>query len=367
MAQQIFRTHLAWILALAALGCQPETPLAARASAPPPASPTPAAPMATPTPAGVVATLAPASTPPAAAGTATPSVEPSTLPGASVDSDLAQDDEAAVESLLDSDELKGYLPNDLIHDGGVILYQTLALGTATRQRLGCAGPTDPPEIWKRQGEEGGGRQLHVRKAAGMGDVALAEIKYPDRGTFVYRDGGPAVRKKFVETFRRQIQLERMGKQWRPTALGPITVESQGGKSGLDIKTAGVFRAGATTAAMSFDEQDTLVSLKTPLPTFQAGESVRVEAEVADKQACDLFVFAYLVGGNDRSRQRLYDDGTNGDRVAGDGIFSGSFVIPATPGPRHLAVNVLDPTVFTPGGLYRSNVVGMTFKVEKPSP
>ncbi|MDB5099946.1 MAG: hypothetical protein JWM80_4367 [Cyanobacteria bacterium RYN_339] len=366
MAQQ--RTHrqlactLALAGALAAIGCQPEAPPTAlrTAVAPTPSAEGTLAPIAASTPVGVVATLRPASAAPTALPTSTPSAQPS----ASVDSDLAQDDEAAVESLLDSDELKGYLPNDLIHDGGVILYQTLGLGAAARQKLGCAGPADPPEIWKRQGEGGDGRQLHVRKVAGQPGVAIAEIKYPDHGTFVYKDGGTAVRKKFVETFRRQIQLERTGKQWRPTALSPITVESQGGKSGLDLQAVNVFRPGTASAALSFAADDRMVSLKDPLPAFQAGSSVRVEVEVTDKQACDLFVFAYLVGGNDRTRQRLFDDGTNGDRTAGDGLYTGTFVIPATPGARHLAVDVLEPTVFTPGGVYRSNVVGMTFQVEK---
>jgi hypothetical protein len=359
MAQ--LRNPMPMLLALLALGCQPEAPVVPRSAAV--ATTMPAAtlaPVATATPAGVVATLAPASQAPAAS--ATPLAVATRMP-ASVDSDLPQEDEAAVESLLDSDELKAYLPADLIHDGGVILYDLL--GAGARQRLGCAGPADPPEVWKRQGEGEDGRQLKLRKDAGKQGKALAEIRYPDRGTFVYKDGGQTVRKKYVETFRREIQLERSGKQWRPTAIGPITVESQGGKSGLEIKAAGLFRTGSPTPAASFDEQDTLVSLLEPLPTFQAGEAVRVEAEVQDKQACDLFVFAYVVGGNDRTRQRLYDDGSNGDRVAGDGIYAGAFVLPATAGTRHLAINVLEPTVFTPGGVYRSNVVGMTFKVEKP--
>jgi hypothetical protein len=288
------------------------------------------------------------------------------LPTAGIDSDLDQADEAAVESLIDSADIKALLTADLIHDGGVILYQTLASKdniAARRPRAGCGGVDAPPDQWKRQSQEKGGRQLKLRRVPGANGQAVVDYTQVSRGLLTYRDADGPARKAFVETATRRMKLARHGSKWELAGVSPLVIAAKNGKAGLDLTSVAVFRSGSATPAFGFDGDDKVLKLDGEIPAFATGETLRVECDVTDKQGCQAFIYAHLVGASDRTRQQLYDDGTNGDRVADDGIYSGNFVLPATPGQRHIAIEVLDPSTFAAGGLYRSNGVAMNFRVE----
>ncbi|MFP5501966.1 MAG: choice-of-anchor X domain-containing protein [Candidatus Sericytochromatia bacterium] len=326
-------------------------------------------------------------TPPAIAPT--PSVvAPTPLPEATVDSDLAPDDAAAIENLLDSEQILAYLPADLINDGGVILYQTLAVpdgppgdeggepvrttqtGSDAADAGGPPAASAPPVSWKRLEGERGGRQLVLRRQdatqAGVEKRAQVVVRYPMRGELAYRESPSSepVRKRYTQMFQRVFVFQLQENRWRLSRLSPIHMESQGGRSGLEIASFRAFATGSETAALTLTDRDRLIAPE-EAPVFRPGQSIRVEAEVDSNRRGEFFVFAHLAGRSDRSRQLLVDDGTNGDRLAGDGIYSGTFAVPATEGLRHFALDVIDATTFTPGGLYRSNSLGLTFRVQAP--
>lgn len=303
-----------------------------------------------------------------------------TLPPATVDSDLAMEDQAAIENLLDTEALEAYMPSDLINDGGVILYRTMAASRAGDRKdaenekvtIAQAGraPAEPPEIWGRQIKEGGSRfrQLQLRREPGQGNQkgARVTLRFPMRGVFAYKyPGAQAVSKPFIQTFRRDFRFTGDENGWTLASVSPIQYESRAGHSGLEFASVAVYRGTETTPA--FEPLNTLDRFLpiAELPTFKAGEALRVEVQLATARQKDAFVFAHLVGNAERSRQALRDDGLEGDRVAGDGIYTRLVNAPATAGLRHFGVDILSPGAFTPGGAYRANALGMTFRVEAP--
>lgn len=308
-----------------------------------------------------------------------PAVEAaSPLPEATVDSDLAPEDQTAIEQLLDSEQIQAYLPADLINDGGVILYQTLAMRDdreATPVRTsqtntpdaasGPPTPSAPPASWKRLEGERGGRQLELRRQDGE-KRARVVVRYPMRGVLAYREsaGSTPVRQRYTQTFQRVFVFHLQENRWRLSQLSPVHMESQGGRSGLEITSFQAFAAGSDTPALTLTDRDRLIGPE-EMPTFAPGQSVRLEAAIDNTRRGEFFVFAHLAGRTDRSRQRLVDDGTQGDRVAGDGLYSGTFAVPATEGMRHFALDVIDASTFTLGGKYRSNALGLTFRVQAP--
>lgn len=300
------------------------------------------------------------------------------LPAASVDSDLASEDQAAIVNLLDTEALEAYLPSDLINDGGVILYRTLAAPKADERKEKVAitqtnrveAPAEPPEIWGRRIQEGGARfrQLKLRKDTADGNKkrAVATLRYPMRGLFAYKyPNAKAVSTPFVQTFKRDFRFVADEKGWALAEVSPIQYESKAGHSGLEFASLAVYRGSESTPAFTpLNTLDRFLGTGA-LPAFQPGETIRVEVMLQTARNKDAFVFAHLVGNAERNRQQLRDDGLEGDRVAGDGIYTRSITLPDSPGLRHFGVDILAPSSFAPGGAYRSNALGMTFRVEAP--
>lgn len=363
---------LASALILTALGCQASPVPAQTASTQgmPQRTATIVAPSASPA-ASPTGLAEPLSSPSSPADTADDTV-PVALASASVDTDLPQDDETAIESLVDSDEVKAYLPATLIHDGGVILYQLLGAGLAPMEavasdaagRKACAGPAAPPDAWSRSTTAIGKHQLRVRRVPGTKDQATVKVTWQDSGTLDYRSTSQSgrTRKRIVEDNVRSLQLQRTGSSWHVTGLTPIAVTSDGGHAGLDLQQVRIYHGQDTKPTLDFDEQAPMLPLGSGELLAAPGDTLRVEVEVTDKKACPIFVFAHLVGGASHTRQRLLDDGTQGDVSSGDGVYSGLFVVPATQGLYHIAVDTLLPSSFQSGGVYRANGLGMSFTV-----
>jgi hypothetical protein len=303
------------------------------------------------------------------------------LPAAAVDSDLESGDQTAIENLLNSEALEAYLPSDLINDGGVILYQTLAARETKQEKDGAdkdatpvaiaddTAPAQPPARWVRQNIERSGRQAQLRRLGNGGSDRRAQVvvRYDQRGQFVYQDptdSKGARRKNFRQKFERVLRFGLKGGEWTLLDFSPVRMENKDGQSGLDVQSLQVFQPGAASAAVSLTTFDRFVT-PAEVPTFKPGETLRAEVTMKSRKGSAAFLFAHVVGTNDRAKQRLMDDGTNGDRVAGDGVYTGSFVVPGGAGMRHFGIDVLDPVVFTPKGKYNSNTLGLTFKVKAP--
>jgi hypothetical protein len=328
-----------------------------------PVNPTPAAP-----PANAVQSEAPP--------TQQPPV-PVTLASPSIDSDLDAEDNAAIENLLDSDDMEAYMPADLIHDGGVILFRTMATRKDTADRPTPVAVADadaslavaPPEDWRRTEGRRGGRQLTLRKEAGSdqstilsGKRARVVVKYGVAGQLIFNTNGRRVAKPFSQQFSRTFKFKLAEARWQLDELTPLQHESQGGRSGIDLDHVALYGAGEDKPRAEVAKDERFIS-PADVPTFAPGESVRLEVKATQKKDAPVFVYAYMVGGTDRSRMLLKDDGTLGDEKAGDGIHTATFAVPTTPGLRHFGVDVINAAAFQPAGLVRSNGLGLSFRVQ----
>lgn len=351
---------LAIALAIAA-GCQP---------APPPEAPGPhatASPAVTPLPSATPSTQT--SEIVAVASPTAPADTP--LPAASADSNLDSTDQSAVEDVLNSDEVAQYLPDDLIHDGGVILFRTLSMPDAAANGgasgSGAAGtaPLSPPAIWARQNIEHGGRQdkLRLAKDPATGErLVNATLRYVMRGELAYRPSqGRAVRKRFAEVFERDLRLRLKNNRWRLDSFSPIQITSLPLDNGPAIDSVKLYPAGGTLPLESLTGTDHWLAPGDE-PAIAPGSSVRVEVQAHNRDGGSVFVFADLVGASDRNREQLYDDGTHGDLTANDGTYTAVFAVPETEGLRHFAIDVIDPVSFAPGGLYGSLAWGLSVRV-----
>jgi hypothetical protein len=342
-------------LALAVTGClaqgQAVTPPA------PSAAPTSAANLETMSPAPTASELPPVMTPPA------------------IDSDLDAEDNAAIENALNSDDLAAYMPADLIHDGGVILFRTLAnkddSGGKRSQTDNAAATAEAPNDWRRVESRKGGRQLNVRREApaqpsiNSHGRAKVQVRYNVAGRFIVKANGREVTKQFNQLFTRTFRFELKDAKWQLAELTPLQHESQGGRSGVDISRVAVYQGDASQPLHELTGDMNQSIAPETIPTLAPGANVRLEVTASQKNGNAPFVYAYVVGQTDRARVALRDDGMQGDRTAGDGIYSGAVTVPSTPGLRHLGIDVLNPAAFQPAGLVRSNGLGLSFRVQAP--
>jgi hypothetical protein len=341
-------------LALAVTGClaqgQAVTPPA------PSAAPTSSANLGTMSPGPAVTELPPVMTPPA------------------IDSDLDAEDNAAIENALNSDELSAYMPADLIHDGGVILFRTLANkddGGPKKAQTETAATTEAPNDWRRVESRKGGRQLNMRREAPTEPTAVSirrakvQVRYNVAGRFIVKANGREVTKQFNQLFTRTFRFKLESDRWQLADLTPLQHESQGGRSGVDISRVAVYQGDAAQPLHELTGDMDQPIAPDQIPTVAPGASVRLEVTASQKNGVAPFVYAYVVGATDRARVALRDDGTLGDRTAGDGVYAGTITVPATPGLRHLGIDVLNPAAFQPAGLVRSNGLGLSFRVQAP--
>ena len=368
------KSPMAWTLDFAAPAATAGKPVApnsasfAPSKAPGTALPTLGASQAPASPAATAGTPSPTAIPTAAA------IDPADpLPSPSTDSDLAPAEQAAVEQALASEDLLAYLPSELIHDGGVVLYRTMALDNENKPSAAPAAgkkPLGPPPAWARKGDGArSGPQLVLRRdcadpaACAEGDRPVrATVRYQEKGVFTFRDeAGVLQTKRYGALSSRVLLLRPTGGTYALAAASPISVTTSGGRAKLEIAQVSFFGKGSAPIAVLRDE-----GAPAPVasqPRVVGTDLSRVEVDLVDREAGEAFVFLTLPGQDPKKRLMLLDDGLGVDQVAGDGRFSGQFVVPNRPGVQHAVIDVVDPKSFLPAGAYRSNSLGFSFRVD----
>lgn len=393
------KSPLAWTLDFA-----PPLAMAGKPVAPGVASAGPAAsPTATAVPTAGTSTV-PASQAP---GTAQPSPTASIvdsaeaigpddpLPAAGTTSDLAPAEQTAVEQALTGADVLTYLPADLIHDGGVVLfthdggtsiYRTLAIGDGTRRQTDAPSPPPPPPPgpaprWGRDQTAKSGALVTLRKDCAGGDCAeggrdvRATVRYQQKGTFAY-DGMSGAGKRFGALFSRAMRFRpKPGGGYALLEVSPIGVTTNGGRMGLEILQVAVFdksqvdRSGGgqppvgelPKPILELERDDKMISPK-DTPTITGGEITRIEVQVRNRVIGAPFVFVAPPGAAADKRVQFFDDGRGDDLQAGDGRFSGHFRMPNKKGLQHVLIDVVDPQSFLPNRPFRANTMGLDFKV-----
>ncbi|MCI0528782.1 MAG: hypothetical protein L0Y56_15190, partial [Nitrospira sp.] len=97
---------------------------------------------------------------------------------------------------------------------------------------------------------------------------------------------------------------------------------------------------------SVSDPTTLFEFPSGLPTFAPGEEVVVTAKIKnqDSEGAERPSVVYLH--HDGRREPMFDDGTHGDAVAGDGIFTKTKTVGPSLGFHHAAIDALDAEVFS---------------------
>lgn len=403
--------------ALAALGCNksplswtldfaPTVSVAGKSAAPGVASPAPASSQA-PTPfptigtASQAPTQAPATAAPSASASASPTEAPEVsepidpdapLPAASITSDLAPAEQAAVEQALSSEDILPYLgSSDLIHDGGVVLlthdggvafYHTLATGDVKRQAatmplppMGPApigpAPIGPAPLWGRSEEAHSDTLLTLRKECPSGDCVagtrdvIATVHYQQKGTFTHKGQAAGTSKRFGALFTRRMRLVPKDGKYQLAAVSPIQFTTNGGRLGLEIERVSIFRQGTFDQggppSKALFPADMLLPLG-QVPFAIGGERVRLEVDLMNRGPGVPFVFASVPGAAAEKRVQFFDDGRGVDRAPGDRRYSGEVTLPEKDGLQHVLIDVLDPKSFSPEGRFRANTLGLGFRV-----
>lgn len=139
--------------------------------------------------------------------------------------------------------------------------------------------------------------------------------------------------------------------WRLVAVSPSEF-TMINPSRQTVSISKVELTGAATH-VTITDPSALLSLHPvadPFPLFREGETVKVEAAVSNTgqgYVPPTFVFLHVPigyhvfpGPRERRRLLMRDDGTHGDAVAGDGVYTAVWLVQDV-GRHHLAVDVID--------------------------
>ena len=284
-------------------------------------------------------------------------------------------DQAAIVGVMDSSELFGTELTDTSDDQDAAA-QAQAVpysGAVSIQSLSAEGSTAAtlPRFWWR------GDISLVQKDIDIsivGDTASVSVTHFLEGTFYIADdvGDTLVLwgKPFADTIVRHAQFVREIAGWKLAAISPVDANL----TNLDQQTVGITWLGASVGGepvWETDAPDNLFEVPGELPTFSTGEEVLVEVQVENSTTSGLnpaqFVFLHRPGPGlfgKRKRDLMFDDGTNGDVTAGDGIYSRTYTIGPCKGRHFAAVDVIDSATFAQlEAPYNSTAWGMPYIVQ----
>jgi hypothetical protein len=292
------------------------------------------------------------------------------LPAASIDSTLGADEDVLVAAALASDELTGFLQTDLVHDGGVVLFRSLALpealavrqaGPDAAQRTPGGGAKAP---LRRQLERKGERELALRQACEVGEDCRAgkrrvkaevAVRQVVRAQVTDSSGANAT-KRYAEVFRRELMLRPSAGKLALDAVGPLSLRAAGDVRGLDLREIAA-SVGEGTPLLAWRAGDRPVPVA-QLPLLQAGAKLRVRVRVDGARPGGRLVLAGFPGQSWSERVKLVASGV--DPTAGE--YSGSVTVPPRAGATHLLVEAVDARGLEPAGSYRSVGLGLSARV-----
>ncbi|MEB3329876.1 MAG: hypothetical protein VKQ33_11650 [Candidatus Sericytochromatia bacterium] len=346
---------------------------------PPGAGPTPPAlsssPRPTPAPSPVepAASLPPPS--PLAPPTAGPVDDPGTfdlsqpLPAAGLDSTLEASEDTLVSAALASDELAGFLLTELVHDGGVVLFRTLAGPVASAGRQpepegSRKAPARRKAPVQRRLERKGERQLTLRQAC-EGDAACRSGQRRVKAEVVVRQvvraqvtdaAGSNTTQRYAEVFRRDLVLRPVAGKMALDAVGPASLRSAADGRGLDVREVTASLAdGTPLLAWRTGDRPTPVA---QLPQLPPGAALRVRVRLEGTRPGGRVVLASFPGQAWDDRVVLVASGL--DPTEGD--FSGTITVPSRPGASHLLVEAVDARGLEVAGSYRSVGLGFSARI-----
>lgn len=180
-------------------------------------------------------------------------------------------------------------------------------------------------------------------------------------------------KPFEDTIVRNAELIRTSSGWRLSKITPVDISltnSEDQTVHIVLLRASVNRDGNWEKVWETDSSSNYFVVPDGLPGFTQGDEVLVEAEITNTNEAGYepasYVFLHRPGGIlGRTRDLMFDDGTHGDLVAGDGIYSRTYTILHDPGHYTAAVDVIDAATFLDESApYNSSAWGMPYIVSE---
>ncbi len=169
--------------------------------------------------------------------------------------------------------------------------------------------------------------------------------YVDRTDDHIRNPGS---KPIDDRVTKKAYFEKVFGHWQLLELSCVDIElteqSKQTVSITSVEAIGTNSQGAVTYTITSPSE--LMNISTELPTFLKGTEVKVIATVENSnQEWTPPVFVFLHYGKpfqNHKREQMFDDGTHGDEVAGDGKYTNTWTIGSNASIyRHAAVDVLD--------------------------
>ncbi len=202
--------------------------------------------------------------------------------------------------------------------------------------------------------------------------------YVDRSDDGVRNPGV---KPFADLWHRTARFVRAGDgedQWRLTALTPGRISLQErDRQSVFIHSVRIWVG--DELALELDDPNAFLDFPADLPFAAPGQRIRVEAAVGNRNQewrPAQWAYLHLQGAHERDagvdqppferRYRMADDGTHGDRVAEDGIYTLALNVPGdTPLARILVDVIAAQTLMTEfGDDYNSVAWGIPFRLEE---
>ena len=234
-----------------------------------------------------------------------------------------------------------------------------------------SGTAELPRFWWRGDLERLGREINIHIEDG---IAAVKVTLDIAGTFFIADEVGDVMilwgKPFEDLVTRHAQFNKKPGGWMLTAISPVEFAL----ARVDEQTVYIdgFRAfSGDELVWEATKPSTLYTVTAGLPTFTHGDEIRVEATVSSTSESawepTRFVFLHRPGphiNGRRTRDIMFDDGTNGDLFAGDGIYTRLYTIGPCRGRHFAAVDVIDAATFMElDAPYNSGAWGMPYIVE----
>jgi hypothetical protein len=277
--------------------------------------------------------------------------------------EVVETDAFFVESVTETDE-----DEEAASEAQANLYD----GQVPIQSLSAtSGTAELPRFWWRGDLERLGREIDIHIENGIADV---KVSHDIAGTFFIADEVGDVMvlwgKPFEDLVTRYARFTKEPWGWVLSAISPVEFALAEGEEQTVFIEA--FRAySGDELVWEATEPSSLYTVTSGLPIFTHGAEIRVEATVSNTSESgwepSRYVFLHRPGPyitGRRTRNIMFDDGTNGDLVADDGIYTRIYTIGPCRGRHFAAVDVIDAATFMElEAPYNSGAWGMPYIVE----
>jgi len=283
-------------------------------------------------------------------------------------------EQAAILEVLDTDAffVESSTETDEDEDGASASQAQLYVGQISLQSLSAkSGSADLPRFWWRGDLERLGRKIEINIENGIANV---KVSHDIAGTFFIADevGDVLVLwgKPFEDLVTRYARFTKEPRGWKLSAISPVEFALANGEEQTVYIEAFKAYSGDELVWEATDPAS-LYTLTSGLPIFTSGDEIRVEATISNTSESgwepSQFVFLHRPGPHitgRRTRDIMFDDGTNGDLVAGDGIYTRVYTIGPCRGRHFAAVDAIDAATFMElEAPYNSGAWGMPYIVE----